>query len=48
MENKKLPIILDDLGYITDGWHRVAKAILEGKETIKAVRIQNMPAPDGQ
>jgi len=37
------PIILDDEGYICDGWHRVAKAVLEGKETIKAVRLYQMP-----
>lgn len=36
-------IILDDTGYICDGWHRLAKAIIEGKETIKAVRLTVMP-----
>ena len=41
------PIILDNKGYICDGWHRVAKAILDGKKTIKAIRILYMPAPDG-
>jgi hypothetical protein len=40
------PIILDDKGCIADGYHRVCKAILEGKETIKAIRLLEMPAPD--
>ncbi len=37
------PIILDNRGYICDGWHRVVKAIVEGKDTIKAVRLIIMP-----
>lgn len=37
------PIILDDMGCICDGWHRVAKAILLGHETIKAKRLNVMP-----
>ncbi len=40
------PIILDDKGTIADGYHRVCKAILEGRETIKAIRLLEMPAPD--
>lgn len=40
------PIILDNYGQIADGYHRVCKAILEGRETIKAIRLQDMPAPD--
>lgn len=40
------PIILDDAGQIADGYHRLCKAILEGQETIKAIRMQEMPAPD--
>lgn len=40
------PIILDDHGVIADGYHRVCKAILEGRETIKAIRLLEMPAPD--
>lgn len=39
----KNPILIDDLGTICDGWHRVAKAILEGRKTIKAIRIEEMP-----
>lgn len=40
------PIILDDCGQIADGNHRVCKAIVEGKETIKAIRLLKMPEPD--
>lgn len=40
------PIILDEVGQIVDGYHRLCKAILEGKETIKAIRLLEMPAPD--
>jgi hypothetical protein len=41
------PIILDDYGQICNGWHRVAKAILAGKTTIQAIRIEVMPEPVG-
>lgn len=40
------PIILTPAGYICDGWHRVAKAVMEGRETIKAVRLLVMPQPE--
>lgn len=40
------PIILDDFGQIADGYHRLCKAILAGHETIKAIRLEEMPAPD--
>lgn len=39
------PIILDEDGEIMDGRHRVMKAILDGKETIKAVRFDVNPDP---
>lgn len=42
----EFPIILDDEGYVMDGRHRIAKAILEGKETIKFVRFKETPSPD--
>ena len=38
------PIIIDSSGYICDGWHRVTKAILEGRTTIKAKRLEVMPS----
>jgi hypothetical protein len=40
------PIILDDCGQIADGYHRLCRAILEGRETIKAIRLNEMPSPD--
>ena len=41
----KYPIILDEDGEIMDGRHRIMKAIMEGNETIKAVRFDvNPPA----
>ncbi len=43
----KYPIILDDEGYVMDGRHRIAKALLQGKETIKAVRFVKTPTPCG-
>lgn len=39
----KYPIILDDEGYICDGWHRLVKAIINGDATIKAIRLPIMP-----
>lgn len=42
----KHPIVLDPSGYIIDGWHRIVKAILKGKTTLKAVRLRVMPEPD--
>ena len=40
------PIILDDFGQIADGYHRLCKALLEERETIKAIRLLEMPEPD--
>lgn len=42
----KHPIILDYYGTVCDGWHRVCKAILLGKTTIKAIRLETMPECD--
>lgn len=42
----KHPIILDEDGFVMDGRHRIAKAIFEGKETIKFVRFEETPPPD--
>jgi len=38
------PIILGEDGYILDGHHRLAKALLEGHTTIKAVRFTVDPS----
>ena len=40
------PIILGPDGRVMDGMHRVARAILEGRETITAVRLPELPDPD--
>jgi len=40
------PIILASSGRVMDGMHRVARAVLEGHPTIKAVRFVTDPEPD--
>lgn len=40
------PIILDVDGRVMDGMHRVARALLEGHSTIRAVRFSEELAPD--
>ena len=40
------PVILDEGGFIMDGWHRIARALIEGKETVRAVRFDKTPPPD--
>ncbi|MCY3682561.1 MAG: chromosome partitioning protein ParB [Gemmatimonadetes bacterium] len=42
----KYPIILNVDGSLMDGGHRLCKAILEGRKTIKAVQFPSMPEPD--
>lgn len=44
--NTEYPIILDAEGFIMDGWHRVLRAIIDGKTTIKAVRFDATPPHD--
>lgn len=41
----KYPIILDEDGEVMDGRHRIMKAMLENKKTIKAVRFEENPDP---
>ena len=43
----KYPVLLDDYGYICDGWHRVVKALIMQKTHINAKRLYEMPEPDG-
>lgn len=43
----KYPIIIDTDGDIADGYHRCMKAILLGKTEIDAIRMEEMPPPDG-
>jgi len=40
------PIILSQDGRVMDGMHRVCKALIEGIETIQAVRFELDPEPD--
>jgi len=40
------PIILSSDGRVMDGMHRVAKALLEGREMIEAVKFNQDPEPD--
>lgn len=42
--NLEFPIILAPCNFILDGKHRIAKAILTEKQTIKAVRFKEMPS----
>lgn len=42
----RYPIILDEDGAIMDGRHRIMKALLQGKESIKAVRFDVNPPED--
>lgn len=40
------PVILDDEGFIMDGWHRVVRAMIDGRSTIPAVRFEETPPPN--
>lgn len=40
------PIILGADGRVMDGMHRVAKAVLEGRAEIDAIRFERDPEPD--
>ena len=40
------PIILSAEGRVMDGMHRVCRALVEGRETIRAVRFEADPEPD--
>jgi hypothetical protein len=41
------PIIMTAAGEILDGAHRIARAYLQGAQTIPAVVIDDWPEPDG-
>lgn len=43
---EKNPIILDDMGQVADGNHRLCHAIIDGVSTVKAYRLHSMPDPD--
>ena len=40
------PIILGPDGRVMDGMHRIARALLEGRPDISAVRFRALPEPD--
>lgn len=40
------PVILGPDGRVMDGMHRVARALLEGRNRIGAVRLLELPEPD--
>jgi hypothetical protein len=42
----RYPIILGADGRVMDGMHRVARAYLEGRPTVLAVRLEADPEPD--
>ncbi|KAF1706270.1 hypothetical protein [Pseudoxanthomonas sacheonensis] len=42
----RFPILLDWNGAIADGRHRIIRAIIDGKRTIKARRMTWKPEPD--
>lgn len=44
--NLSFPIILCPDRRVMDGMHRVVKALDEGRETIRAVVLPNLPEPD--
>jgi hypothetical protein len=42
----RYPVILSADGRVMDGMHRVAKAYVEGRESVVAVRFGETPEPD--
>lgn len=40
------PIILGDDGRVMDGMHRIARALLEGRDTVEAVQFEEPIEPD--
>ncbi len=42
----EIPVIINDNGRLMDGGHRLARALIEGRKTVKAVRFEEMPEPD--
>ena len=44
--DRRFPIILNAEGRVMDGMHRVARAVLEGLDSIQAVQFAQNPEPD--
>lgn len=42
------PVILGPDGRVMDGMHRIARAMLEGRAKVSAVRFEALPEPDYQ
>lgn len=42
----KYPVILSSDGKVMDGMHRILKALMTGKETIKVIQFLEDPEPD--
>ena len=42
------PVIMSPSGWVMNGWHRISKALIEGRQTVKAVRFKKLPTPDGK
>ncbi|MEO9885305.1 MAG: hypothetical protein ABJR05_06845 [Balneola sp.] len=42
----KYPVILSSDGRVMDGMHRILKALMSGKETIKVIQFLEDPEPD--
>ena len=40
------PVILGPDGRVMDGMHRIARALLDCRPTIRAVRFEELPSPD--
>jgi hypothetical protein len=40
------PIIISESGLIMDGVHRILRAHIEGRKTVRAVRFERNPEPD--
>lgn len=41
------PIILHGDSIVVDGMHRICKALFLGQKTVRAVRLDTLPEPDG-
>ncbi|MBT4099882.1 MAG: hypothetical protein HOC05_12705 [Gemmatimonadetes bacterium] len=41
-----IPVIINENGRLMDGGHRLARALLDGRKTIRAVQFEQMPEPD--
>ncbi len=42
----RFPIVIDPAGRVMDGMHRVARALVEGTDSVAAKRLASMPEPD--